>query len=519
MKNAVGREIPAKIKGFANIRPFAGAFTYVPEQKGAARKIRVGKPHTDKVLASIDETITKTGLKNGMTISFHHHLRNGDYLMKMVVERIAAKGIKDITIASSSLSDCHDFLIDYIKNGTVTALESSGLRGQLGKFLTLNPRATKKPTIIRSHGDRARAIEAGELHIDVAFMGAPTCDRRGNCTGRLGKSAFGSMGYAMVDCAYADQVVIITDSLTDTPIFPYSIPENQVDYIVAVDAIGDPAGIASGAIRITKSPVQLKMAEYAAAVMDKAGYLKNGFSMQMGGGGASLAVATYIREQMEARNIKGSFCVGGIVGIVADMLKDGLFAAAYDAQTFDIPAIQSMATNPKHMEMSASMYANPWNPSPLVNDLDVVFLSATEVDVDFNVNVITDSNGICMGASGGHSDTAAGAALSIIMCPVTRGRLPMIRNHVQNVITPGETIDVIVTDRGIAINPKRQDLREKLQNSGLPLKTLKELQEIAYSFVGKPADVKLSQDPEDIVAVVEYRDGSIIDVIRKPLYE
>ena len=208
-----------------------------------------------------------------------------------------------------------------------------------------------------------------------------------------------------------------------------------------------------------------------------------------------------------------------MVGIAAEMLKDGLFDAAYDAQTFDIPAIQSLATNPKHMEMSASMYANPWNPSPIVNDLDVVFLSATEVDVDFNVNVITDSNGICMGASGGHSDTAAGAALSIIMCPVTRGRLPMIRDHVQNVITPGESIDVIVTDRGIAVNPQRTDLLEKLQGSGLPLKTMQELQEIAYSFVGKPEEIKLSQDPDDIVAVVEYRDGSIIDVIRKPVYE
>lgn len=519
MKNAVGREIPEKIRGMEKFTLYEGEFAHIPQQAGGARKIRFSLPQKDKVLASIDDAIEKTNLKDGMTISFHHHLRNGDFLMKMVVERIAAKGIKDLTIASSSLSPCHDFLVDYIKDGTITALESSGLRGELGKFLCANPQALKKPVIIRSHGGRARAIEAGELHIDVAFMAAPTCDYHGNCTGRIGKSAFGSMGYAMIDAEYADQVVVITDNLVEEPVYPYSIPQSNVDYIVSVDAIGDPEGIASGAIRITKNPTQLVMAKYAAQVMEKSGYLKNGFSMQMGSGGASLAVGKYLREIMEAKDIKGSFGVGGMTGVFVEMLKDGLFETAYDAQTFDIPAIQSIAENPRHLEMSASMYANPWNSSPVVNYLDAVFLSATEVDLDFNVNVITDSNGKCMGASGGHSDAAAGAKMSVIMCPVVRGRLPMIRDHVQNVVTPGDSIDVIVTDRGIAINPKRQDLLDKLKGTNLPIKTIQELQAMAYDMVGKPEEVALSQDDNDIVAVVEYRDGSIIDVIRKPILD
>ena len=517
MRNAVGREIPAHICGFDNIRLYTGAFTYDPQGTGIGKKIRAGRPHTDKVLSSISEAIDKTGLKDGQTISFHHHLRNGDYVMKMVVECIAAKGIKDITIASSSFSPCHDFLIDYIKDGTVTALESSGLRGKLGKYLTMHPEALKKPTIIRSHGGRARAIEAGELHIDVAFMAAPACDRLGNATGSIGKSAFGSMGYAMIDCAYADNVVLITDNLVNEPVYPYSIPQTQVDYIVPVDEIGDPAGIASGAIRITKSPTQLLIAKYAAQLMDETGYLKEGFSMQMGSGGASLAAAKFIREKMEAKNITGSFGIGGVTGIFADMLKDGLFKACYDAQTFDTTAVKSLAENPNHLEISASFYANPWNAGAIVNYLDVVILSATEVDLDFNVNVITDSNGICMGASGGHSDTAAGAALTIIVVPLIRGRLPMIRDHVQNIVTPGENVDVIITERGIAINPKRKDIIEKLRSSDLPVMKIEELQKIAYDFVGKPDEVKLSEDDKDIVAVVEYRDGSTIDVIRKPI--
>ncbi len=517
MKNSLGREIPEHIPGYKEFRLYEGPFKYMPEHPGAAKKIKVAKPRDNKVLASIDEAIEKTGLHDGQTISFHHHLRNGDYVMKMVVERLAAKGIKDITIASSSISSCHDFLIDYIKDGTVTALETSGLRGELGKFLVKNPQAVKKPTIIRSHGGRARAIEAGELHIDVAFMAAPTCDRRGNATGRIGKSAFGSMGYAMIDSAYADQVVLVTDNLSEEPIYPYSIPQTDVDYIVPVEAIGDPAGIASGAIRITKSPTQLLMAKYAAEIMEQTGCLKQDFSMQMGSGGASLAVAMFIREKMQAKGITGSFGVGGITGIFSDMVKDGLFKAAYDTQTFDTTAVKSFTENPNHLEISASFYANPWNNGPIVNYLDTVILSATEVDLDFNVNVITDSNGMCIGASGGHSDTAAGAAMTIVVVPLIRGRLPMIRNHVQNVITPGETVDVIITDRGIAVNPLRKDLLEKLEGSNLPLMTIQELQQMAYDMVGKPEEVKMSQDDKDIVAVIEYRDGSIIDVIRKPL--
>ena len=517
MKNGIGREIPEKIWGIGNIKPYKGEFAYEPSGRIVGKSARMGRPSTNKVTASLEDVIEKVGLKDGMTISFHHHLRNGDYVVKLVMEAIAKKGIKDITVAGSSLTDCHDFLIDYIEDKTVTAIETSGLRGALGKYLTMNPGKLKKPIIIRPHGGRARAVECGELQIDVAFMGVPTCDRFGNATGSKGKSAFGAMGYAMVDARYADKVVLVTDNLVDDYVYPFSIPQTDVDYIVQVDEIGDPKGIASGAIRISTNPVQVIMAEYAAKIMFEAGYIKNGYSVQMGSGGASLTAAKFIREIMERENIKGGFGVGGSTGVFTDMLTDGFFEVFYDTQTFDIPAVESLDKNPRHLEISASHYANPCNPSPIVNDLDVVILSATEVDVNFNVNVITDSKGILMGASGGHSDTAAGAKLSIIVCPLIRGRLPMILDNVQHVITPGESIDVIITERGIAINPLRKDLIEKLQGSTLPIKTIQELQQMAHDLVGKPAEVKYSQDDKDIVAVIEYRDGSILDIVRKPI--
>ena len=154
--------------------------------------------------------------------------------------------------------------------------------------------------------------------------------------------------------------------------------------------------------------------------------------------------------------------------------------------------------------MSASMYANPWTDCT-TNYLDVVFLGATEIDLDFNVNVMTDSNGVLMGASGGHSDTAAGAKCTVITCPLIRGRLPMIRDK------------VLVTEYGIAINPARTDLIERFKDSNLPIFTIEELQQLAFDLVGKPQDIPVSDKDEDIVAIVEYRDGSIIDVVRKPL--
>jgi len=210
----------------------------------------------------------------------------------------------------------------------------------------------------------------------------------------------------------------------------------------------------------------------------------------------------------------GSFGTGGITGVFVDMLEMGLFKVLYDVQSFDIPSIESIKKNPNHIEMSSSFYANPHNKGAMVNSLDVVVLSATEVDLKFNVNVITDSNGIIMGASGGHSDTAAGANLAVIVVPLLRNRLPMVRDRVHTIVTPGESVDVIVTEYGIAVNPLRKDVLANLQDKGLLLKTIEELQEIAYSLAGKPEDIPVS---DEIVGIVEYRDGTILDVIRKPL--
>lgn len=512
MKNAVGRIIPDEIKGYKKVTPYQGPFAIQPSGNIAGPKSKMAPAGTDKVLSSLEEAIEAVGLKDGMTISFHHHLRNGDYVINMVVEAIAKMGIKNLTLAPSSFLDTNDALIPYIEQGVITGVESSGLRGKLGKFLTLNHIA--KPVIIRAHGGRARAIESGEVHIDVTFVAAPNCDRYGNINGVEGPAACGSMGYAKIDARYADKVVAITDHLVDHPICPVSIPQTQVDYIVPVEKIGDPKGISSGSLRYTKNPRDLRIGQMAAKVMEYSGFFKDGFGMQLGAGAASLAVGQYIRESMIKQETTASFATGGIVGPFVDLLEEGLVKTIFDVQDFDTRSIESIKNNPKHQEMDASYYANPWNASPIVNNLDFVILGATEVDVNFNVNVITDSNGIIMGASGGHCDTAAGAKVTIITAPLLRGRLPMVIDSVQTVVTPGETVDVVVTERGVAVNPKRQDLIENLKNSGLPLMSIEQLRDLAYELGGKPEPIKLS---DEVMGVVEYRDGSVIDVIRKPI--
>ena len=512
MINKVGRLIPDTLPGYAKVRPYSGPFAFQPAGRMAGALLRAQNPATNKVLASLEQAIDAAGLKDGMTISFHHHFRNGDFVLNRVIEAIARKGIQGLTLAPSSLTDINDAILPHIESGVIVAIETSGARGKLGK--TISAGKLSRPAIIRSHGGRARAIECGELRIDVAFIGAPCCDKAGNINGVDGPSACGSMGYAMVDAAYADKVVAITDHLVPHPAFPISIPQTQVDFVVELDSIGDPAGIASGALRISRNPRELLIAEYAAAVIEHSGYFNEGYSLQLGSGGASLAAAQFIREKMKARNIRGSFGVGGVTAPFVDMLNEGLFSVLFDTQDFDLPSIESLKNNPRHLEMSASYYANPHSAGPIVNNLDVVILSATEVDVDFNVNVITDSNGIIMGASGGHSDTAAGAKLAIVVAPLLRGRLPMVLDRVNTIVTPGDTVDVIITERGLAVNPQRIDLLDRLKDTRLPVLDIRELQDIAYKMSGKPESVETS---DEVVAVIEYRDGGIIDVVRKPL--
>jgi len=438
-------------------------------------------------LATLEEAIRRSGLTDGMTISFHHHFRAGDKVVNMVVGKLAEMGFKNLKLAASSLQDVHEPLIEHIKNGVITEISTSGLRGPLAKAVSQG--LMDKPVIFRSHGGRGSAIASGDLHIDVAFIAASSSDPLGNACGysrsEHAKSICGSLGYALPDAQNANHVVIITDDLVAYPNTPNSISEHDVESVV--------------------------VAQQAAKVIINSGYFKNGFSIQTGSGGASLAAVKFLRESMVEQGIKASFALGGITANMVRLHEEGLIDRLVDVQSFDRVAAESLMNDPMNKEVSACEYASKDEPGSAVHYLDIVILSALEVDVNFNVNVLVGSDGIIRGAIGGHPDTAEDSALSIIVCPLLRGRIPCVVDEVTTLITPGRTVDVIVTEYGIAVNPRRPEIAERLRAAKLNVVDINSLRDKALSIIGTPAPLPFG---DKVVGVVMNRDGSVQDVIR-----
>lgn len=460
-----------------------------------------------KLVSSLREAIAASGLRDGMTVSFHHHLRSGDYVINMVMNEIAAMGIKNLTVNASSLFDVHAPLAEHIKSGVITRIITDYMSEGLGKYISAG--IMEQPVEFMTHGGRPTAIMQGKTPIDVAFVAAPAADCEGSCTGKIGRSACGSLGYAFADAELAKKTVVITDGLCERLEEP-SIDGKYVDFVVSVDEIGDPRGIVSGTTTITRDPVGLIMARDAADVIKYSGLLKDGFSFQTGAGGASLAAAKFLMEIMLEEKIHGGFGLGGITGYMVDMLRAGCFEELRDVQCFDLKAVESIRTDPRHHEISAFEYASPANEHAWVNSLDAVILGATEIDTGFNVNVHTNSSGTIMGGSGGHSDTAAGAKLAMVIAPLFRARQPIITERVSCVSTPGRDIDVFVTQYGIAVNPKNEELRDRLIRAHLPIVSIEELKAKAESLCGVP---KALEHGERVVAKVIGRGGEVQDLI------
>ena len=462
-----------------------------------------------KICDNLRDAIQRSGLTDGMTVSFHHHLRNGDYVLNLVLAEIAAMGFKDINVNASSMFDIHEPIFDHVKNGVVTGIETDYVSARIGKHISRGE--LPKPVIFRTHGGRPSDILRDASPIDVAFIAAPTADTMGNCSGKYGKSACGSLGYAFADAMKAKKVVVVTDNLVPYPMTDPSITEDYVDFVVQVDAIGDPRGIVSGTTQMPKDPIALKIAETASRAIEASGLLVDGFSFQTGAGGATLATADYVKRIMIEKGIKGSFALGGITGYMVDMLEAGCFEAIQDVQCFDLKAVESIRTNPRHMEITAAHYADPRGKSTAASNLDVVMLGATQIDTDFNVNVHTDSNGYIMGGSGGHTDVAEEAKLTIIAAPLSRARLSIVVDKVMTVSTPGKTVDMLVTQFGIAVNPNRSELAERLREAKLNVVDIRDLRAMAVSINGEAKPYERVSDK--VVAVVLGRNGEQQDVI------
>ena len=465
--------------------------------------------HEIKKVENMDQLFDSVQLHDGMTISFHHHLRNGDAVMNQIMDEIMKRNLKDITVAASSVFPVHTSLAKAIELGVVTQVVTAYMSGAVADVVSEGK--CFYPCVMQTHGGRALSIETGKLMIDVAFIASPAMDESGNISGRQGKAACGSLGYAIADAHYAKMVVAITDTIEKLD--HIDIAKECVDVMLQVDSIGDPKGIVSGTTRITKDPVGLAIAKRTIELMDAAGFIKDGLSFQTGAGGISLAVAAQLHQRLRQNKIKGSFASGGITGYLVDMFEEGLFEKLYDVQCFDLAAVASIQKNDNHLAISASQYGNPYNPKNIVDQLDVVILGASEIDLDFNVNVTTGFDHRILGGSGGHADTAFGSKFAIIVSKLVSSRISVVVDRVTTITTPGETVDALVTDYGIAIHSRHSDLIELLKKTTrLPVVSMKELLDTANELCGVPQPVL---PKEKIVALMEYRDLRLIDVIRQ----
>jgi citrate lyase subunit alpha/citrate CoA-transferase len=144
--------------------------------------------------------------------------------------------------------------------------------------------------------------------------------------------------------------------------------------------------------------------------------------------------------------------------------------------------------------------------------IDVVMLGATEVDIHFNANVVTHSDGALLHGIGGWQNCLF-AKCTILAVPSFRDRIPVLVDKVTTLCGPGELIDVVATERGIAINPRRTDLIEAAKKCTVPIKPIEQLKaEVDRITGGPPEPVPLG---DKIVAAVKWVDGTVIDSVRQ----
>jgi citrate lyase subunit alpha / citrate CoA-transferase len=508
--NAAGRRVPLEINGQPVI-PFRGVGKHRPEGRKYAPPIPTCAdfpPDGNKVVGSLKEALRKCGLRDGMTISTHHHLRDGDLISNKIFEIASEMGVKDLVWFPSASFPCNDPVIKYLEDGTINRIEGS-MNGPLGRFVSEG--RMKGTAVLRSHGGRVQAIQDGEVKIDIAVLVAPAADPFGNARGTGGPSSCGVIGYGKTDSLYATKVIIVTDNLIDVPCYPMEIEGNYVDCVVVVEKIGIPEKIVSGTTEITKSPDRILIAELTASFLEKSGILKDGVTMQAGAGGTSLAIAVFVHEILKKKGWKSKFGFGGSTKYMVKMLEEGQMGYILDAQAFDLDAVRSVEKNPNHIPYPVFNAYNYHSKGNLTSMMDIMILGATEVDLNFNGNVVTHSDGYLLHGIGGWQNCLH-ARNVILPLPLFRDRIPVIVDEVTTLCGPGELIDVIITERGIAINPLRKDLIRAVKGSGLPVKTIRELREEAERICGRPQKPGFG---DRIVAAIKWVDGTVIDVVRK----
>ncbi|HUV29732.1 MAG TPA: citrate lyase subunit alpha [Acidobacteriota bacterium] len=508
--------------------PFNSAFndkTYSGRLVG--RPITTRIPHRRNKVTTLDAVMEL--IRDGDTISYPHYYRFGDKGLQLVVEKLRETGKRDIRIYGNAFFDHVDpWLIEAVKAGTIGGIYGNVYRKFGGNVV----RGDLLPwvSVGFSHGNRVRKLQTGEVDVRVAFGPVPMADVHGNANGVLGRPEHlcGPVGLFSADAEYARYVCLLAGTVSDKLIMPTPLSMEQVDFVVKVDDPGLSSGIGSGTLDVEKAksnPFNARVAENITRVIKAAGVVRDGFAFQVGSG-AGLLILENIRNMLKETKIRANFSIGGVTSLHVDMLDEGTLYQLMHGQLFEpSPKVfDSLLTNHHHHEITTAYYASVANKEAAVNMLDLAVLSTLEVDREFNLNTVC-ANGRTIGGIGGGQDVAAGADLAIIFMPLATGKdgkgFPKVVDRVYTRTTPGEVIDVVVTEEYAAVNPKskstyRDSILERGGEFGVKLISMDELHEKSVARAGEFGIIPPQAETSDeVVHVIEWRDGSLLDVIRR----
>jgi citrate lyase subunit alpha/citrate CoA-transferase len=330
------------------------------------------------------------------------------------------------------------------------------------------------------------------------------------------------------DAELAEYVCLLAGTVSESLIMPTPLSMEQVDFVVPVEVPGLASGIGSGTLDVEKArsnPFNAQVADNITRVIKASGVVKDNFNFQVGSG-AGLLILENIRAMLKEERIRANFSIGGVTSLHVDMLDEGTLYQLLHGQLFEpSPRVfESLLKNHHHHEITTAYYASVANKESAVNMLDLAVLSTLEVDLEFNLNTVC-ANGRIIGGIGGGQDVAAGADLTIIFMPLATGKdgkgFPKVVDKVYTRTTPGEVIDVVVTERFAAVNPEskssyRDAIIERGKDFGVELVSIEELHEKSmarareFGTLPKPAETT-----DEVVHVIEWRDGTLLDTIRK----
>jgi citrate lyase subunit alpha/citrate CoA-transferase len=452
--------------------------------------------------------------------------------LKTVVEKLRETGKKGIILYGNAIFDHTDpWLHEAIRDGIIAGFYGNPYR-KIGKHI-MKGDILPWVTVGFSHGNRVRKLQTGEIRVKVAFGPVPMADIHGNANGIMGKEEelCGPLGLLAADAEYADYTCLLAGSISDILIMPASISMEKVDFVVEVDSPGHNSGIGSGTLDFAKArsnPFSARVAENVTRVMKASGVVRDDFVFQVGSG-AGLIVLENIRAILKETKTTANYTLGGITSLHVDMLEEGTVRHLMHGQLFEPSprVLDSLRNHPNHHEIVTAYYASTVNKESAANMVDLVVLSALEVDLNFNVNSVC-AHGRIIGGIGGAQDAAAGADLTVIFLPLATGKdglgFPRVVDQVYTRSIPGEVVDVVVTQDYAAVNPNSRSnckdaLIERAHDFDLKLLSIGELREKAIARAKEFGIIPpLPELTDEIVHAVEWRDGTLLDVIRKPVF-